>query len=408
MALSDAKVKTAKVPEGKKQLKLSDAGGLHILVKESGKYWRMSYRYGGKQKTLSLGKYPQVTLKGARSKREEAKRLLDDNIDPNQAKQAEKRKAITNQESSTFTGIANEWLEKKSPQWVETTLKHKKAELTKHVFPWLGSLKVSDIEPMDVLSICQRVESCGHHEQAHRIKMVCSQILRYAVATGRIKHDPTRDLQGALAPVITTHRPCLKQPKEVGALMRAIKEFQGTFIVVCALKLSPYVFLRPVELRTLEWSEINFEEKTITIPAHKMKMKVIHIVPLSNQAVAILDEIKALTGKGKYVFCGARSPSRPMSDGAINAALRRIGYDTKTEHCAHGFRGTASTLLHELGYPSDFIERQLAHKEGNAIKAAYNHARHLPERVTMMQEWANHIDTLRDGTNIIPMSRKNG
>jgi len=378
MALSDAKVKAAKLPEGKKQIKLSDGGGLHILVKEKGKYWRMSYRYGGKQKTLSLGKYPQVTLKEARSKREAAKKLTENNIDPNQVKQAEKRKAITNQESSTFIGIANEWLEKKSPQWVETTLKHKKAELTKHVFPWLGSLKVSDIEPMDVLSICQRVESCGHHEQAHRIKMVCSQILRYAVATGMIKYDPTRDLQGALAPVITTHRPCLKQPKEVGALMRAIKEFQGTFIVACALKLSPYVFLRPVELRTLEWSEINFEEKTITIPAHKMKMKVIHIVPLSNQAVAILDEIKALTGKGKYVFCGARSPSRPMSDGAINAALRRIGYDTKTEHCAHGFRGTASTLLHEQGFDSDHIERQLAHKEGNAIKEAYNHARHLP------------------------------
>lgn len=405
MLLKAEKVKTAKIPDGKTMLTLGDGGGLYLLVNKSGKYWRLDYRFADKRKTLAIGIYPKMSLKKARNAREAAKALIADNIDPNQDKQIKKRKAFSEAQSITFEGVANEWLGKKSGQWVATTLKHKKAELANHILPWLGSMKLDDIEAMDVLSVCQRIESSGHHESAHRAKMLISQIMRYGVATGRIKSDPTRDLHGALAPVVTTHRPCLKQPKEVGGLMRAIKEHKGTFIVHCALKLSPYVLLRPSELRYLEWQEINFEEKTITIPAHKMKMKQVHIVPLAKQALEILEEIKALTGQGKYVFHGARAISRPMSDGAINATLRRIGYDTKKEHCAHGFRGMASTLLHELGFNSDYIERQLAHKEGNAIKAAYNHARHLPERVVMMQQWANYLDGLRDGATIVPIHR---
>ena len=277
------------------------------------------------------------------------------------------------------------------PQWVNKTLKHKRAELSNHILPWLGAIKLQDIQAMDVLHICQRIENNGHREQAHRVKMLCSQIIRYGVATGRAERDPTPDLMGALAPIISKHRPCLKSPKDAGALMRAISEHNGTFIVHCALRLTPYVFLRPVELRCLEWSEVDFEAKVITIPAHKMKMKQTHIVPLSKQTIEILNDIKPLTGNSKYVFPSARSLNRPMSDGAINATLRRIGYDTKTEHCAHGFRGMASTLLHEQGFNSDVIERQLAHKEGNAIKDAYNHARHLPERKIMMQKWANYL-----------------
>jgi len=404
--LSDAKVKVAKLVEGKKQLKLADSGGLFLLINTSGKYWKLKYRYAGKEKSLSIGTYPTISLKQARVEREKAKSLLAENIDPNQAKQLDKHKALAAALAITFRGVALEWLEKKSNQWVATTLKHKEAELNNHIFPWLGNMKLADIEPVHILSICQRIENNGHNEAAHRAKMLCSQIMRYGVATGRIKSDPTQDLQGALAPIVTTHRPCLKIPKDVGALMRAIQEHQGMFIVRSALQLSPYVFLRPKELRTLEWQEIDLEAKLITIPAHKMKMKQVHIVPISNQALAILADIQPLTGHGKYVFHGARAMSRPMSDGAINATLRRLGYDTKTEHCAHGFRGTASTLLHEQGFNSDVIERQLAHKEGNAIKAAYNHARHLPERVTMMQAWADYLDALRDGAEVIPINRK--
>ncbi|MBL4775174.1 MAG: tyrosine-type recombinase/integrase [Mariprofundus sp.] len=389
-----------------KQMKISDAGGLYLLVKSAGKYWKMKYRFAGKEKTLSIGIYPSVSLKEARSKRDAAKKLLEQNIDPSHSKQSDKRKAAAATLAATFKGVANEWLEKKATQWAATTLKHKKADLSNHIFPWMGEMKLIDVEPMDILSICQRIENNGHNEAAHRAKMLCSQILRYGVATGRIKTDPTRDLQGALAPVVTKHRPCLKQPKEVGGLMRAIKEHKGTFIVHAALQLSAYVLLRPVELRKLEWEEIDLEAKTITIPASKMKMKQIHVVPLSNQALAILEEIKPLTGRGMYVFHGARDVNRPMSDAAINAALRHMGYDTKEQHCAHGFRGMASTLLHEQGFNSDHIERQLAHKEGNAIKAAYNHARHLPERTAMMQHYADYLDALRDGAQVIPIGRK--
>ena len=406
MKLSDAKVKAATVPEGKKQTKLADGGGLYLLVKPKGKYWRFDYRFADKRKTIAMGVYPSVSLKKARDKREDAKKLLEQNIDPSQIKQAEKRNKIAADKAETFKGVALEWLEMKSKQWEKTTLKHKTRDLENHIFPWMGAMKLTAIEPMDILSICQRIENNGHNEAAHRAKMLCSQIMRYGIATGRAKSDPTRDLSGALAPVLTSHRPCLKNPKEVGGLMRAIKEHQGTFIVHTALQLSPYLLLRPVELRTLEWQEIDLEAKTITIPAHKMKMKQTHIVPLSDQALTLLKDIKPLTGKGRYVFHGARNVNRPMSDAAINAALRNMGYDTKKQHCAHGFRGMASTLLHEQGFNSDHIERQLAHKEGNAIKAAYNHARHLPERIAMMQHYADYLDALRDGAEVIPINRK--
>ncbi|MDX8399004.1 MAG: tyrosine-type recombinase/integrase [Gallionellaceae bacterium] len=406
MALTDAKVKTARLASGKVQQKLTDGGGLYLLLRGSGKYWRLDYAFCNKRKTLALGTYPQVGLKQARAAKEQAKEQLAEGIDPNQAKKEDKRQQIVATQAATFEGVAIEWLDKKGQQLKASTLKHRKAELNNHVLPWLGKTKVDHIKPLDVLEVCQRVEACGHNEAAHRVKMLCSQILRYAVATGRIDSDPTRDIQGALAPVVTKHRPCLTDPKEVGALMRAIKEHQGTFIVHAALRLSPYLLLRAGELRTLQWQYIDFEANTITIPAEKMKMRLTHVVPLSRQALAILHEVKALTGQGVYVFHGARAISRPMSDGAINAALRILGYDTKKQQCAHGFRGTASTLLHEQGFNTAYIERQLAHKEGNAVKAAYNHARHLPQRTEMMQQYADYLDGLRDGAQVIPINQK--
>jgi integrase len=404
MALSDAKAKAAKVPEGKKQLRLSDSGGLYLQVTPTGKYWRMNYRFGSKQKTLAIGVYPQVTLKEARARREAAKKLLEQNIDPSQKKQADKRKAVAETKAVTFEGVATEWMAKQSTQWVKTTIVNTQAKLDKHIFPWIGSLPIGDIEAPDILALVQRLEKRGTIETAHRLKMLCSQVFRYGIATGKIKYDPTVGLQGALTPLTVKHRATISEPKKVGALLRAIQGFEGTFIVQCALQITPYVFVRPGELRHAEWSEIDFDMAEWRIPAEKMKMRVMHIVPLSQQVLAILKELQPLTGSGRYVFPSIRNMHIPMSENTVNASLRRIGYD-KSEICAHGFRAMASTMLHEQGWDSDVIERQLAHKEGNAIKGAYNHARHLPERVKLMQHWADYLDGLRSGAEVIPLHR---
>jgi len=405
MALSDVKVKAAKVPEDKKQGKLADSGGLYLLIKASGKYWRLDYRFGDKRKTMALGVYPQVSLKEARDKRESAKKLLEQNIDPCQRKQADRRKAIAKSSEDTFKGIATEWMAKKSTQWVKTTIVNTQAKFDRHIFPWIGSLPITAIEAPDVLALVQRVEKRGTIETVHRLKMLCSRVFRYGIATGKVKYDPTIGLEGALTPLSVKHRATITEPKAVGALLRAIHAFEGTFVVQCALQITPYVFVRPGELRHAEWSEIDLEKAEWRIPAEKMKMRVTHIVPLSNQVMGILKELHALTGSGKYVFPSIRNAARPMSENTINASLRRIGYE-KEEICAHGFRAMASTMLHEQGWDSDIIERQLAHKEGNAIKEAYNHARHLPERVKLMQHWADYLDGLRAGAEVIPINRR--
>ncbi len=405
MALSDAKIKAATVPDGKKQFKLSDGGGLFLQVLKSGKYWRMNYRYAGKQKTLSIGVYPSVTLKEARNKREKAKKLLENNIDPSQQKKKEKRRAITASQAATFEGVARELIKKNKTKWSVTYATNIQSRLERHILPWLGSMPITYIEAPDVLAVIQRAENRGTIEMAHRLKMLCGQIFRYAVATGRVKSDPTRDLQGALSPIVTTHRATITEPKKVGALLRAIQGFEGTLVVKCALQITPYLFVRPGELRHAEWNEFDFDAAEWRIPAEKMKMQVTHIVPLPKQVIAILRELQPQTGSGKYVFPSIRNIHRPMSENTVNASLRRIGYD-KSEICAHGFRAMASTMLHEQGWDSDVIERQLAHKEGNAIKGAYNHARHLPERVKLMQHWANYLDELRDGAQVISINRK--
>jgi len=407
MALSDVKVKAAKVPEGKNQMKLADSGGLYLLVKPSGKYWRLDYRFGDKRRTMALGVYPRVSLKEARDKRESAKKLLEKNIDPSQRKQADRRKAIAQSTEATFKGVATEWMAKQSTQWVKTTIINTQAKLDKHIFPWIGQMSIADIKAPDILALVQRVEARGTIETAHRLKMLCSRIFRYGIATGKVKYDPTVGLQGALVPLNVQHRATITEPKAVGALLRAIHAFEGTLVVQCAMQITPYVFVRPGELRQAEWSEIDFEKSEWRIPAEKMKMRVMHIVPLARQVVTILKELQPLTGNGRYVFPSIRNASRPMSENTVNASLRRIGY-SKEEICAHGFRAMASTMLHEQGWDSDIIERQLAHKEGNAIKEAYNHARHLPERVKLMQHWADYLDSLRDGAVVIPINRQRG
>jgi integrase len=407
MALSDVKVKAAKAPEGKKQIKLADGGGLYIQVSGTNKYWRLNYRFGGKQKTLALGVYPQVSLKEARAKREAAKKLLEQNIDPSQKKQQERRETRTKLQSVTFEGVANEWMSKNKVKWVPDYATRIQNWLNNDICLWIGSLPIDEIKAVDVLAVLRKAESRGTITTAHKLRSIIGQVFRYGVATARISSDPSRDLRGALTPKVVKHRATITDTKRIGELLRAIQGFEGTFVVRAALLLTPYLFVRPGELRQAGWSEIDLEKAEWRIPAEKMKMRCIHIVPLCKQAVAILTDLKKLTGSGRYVFPSIRTAARPMSNNTVNATLRRLGYE-KSEICAHGFRGMASTILHEQGWPSDVIERQLAHQEGNEVKRSYNHARHLQERTTMMQTWADFLDGLRDGAQVIPIGHANG
>ena len=389
MALTDIKVKSAKVPDGKKQVKLTDGRGMYLLVTPKGKYWRIDYRFEGKRKTLALGVYPDISLKDARDRRDEARKKLAHGVDPSLAKKAQ-RSSLAN----SFEAVALEWFHKQSTQWTTGHSNTVLRRLEKDVFPWIGGRLIDGIEPPDVLSVLRRIENRGAIETAHRIKSICGQVFRYSVATGRSRRDPTLDLRGALTPVKHTHLATITDPKKVGGLMRSIDGYEGAFVTRCALQFGPYVFVRPGELRHAEWIEFDLDEAEWRIPAHKMKVKEKHIVPLSKQAVIILRDLFSLTGRGRYVFPSVRTNTRPMSENTVNAALRRMGY-SKEEICGHGFRAMASTILHEQGWSSDVIERQLAHREGNKVKAAYNHAQHLPERKKMMQVWADYLDALR-------------
>jgi len=400
MALNDLQAKRAKVPAGKKQIKLADGGGLHLLVtSKGGKYWRLDYRFNGKRKTLALGVYPDVSLAKARAKNQEARELIADGSDP-----AMKKKAALRARKNSFESVAREWYEKQSAIWKPSHAATVIERLEANIFPWLGNTPINDIEPPDLLAVLRRIEDRGAVEVAHRIKAVCGQVFRYGIATGRCKRDPVPDLRGALAPRNTGSMATITDPKRVGELLRAIEGYQGTFAVRCALQVAPYLFVRPGELRHAEWNEINLEAAQWRIPAEKMKMGRLHLVPLSRQVVAILHDLMQLTGRGKYLFPSVRSTVRPMSENTVNAALRRMGFE-KGEICGHGFRGMASTILHEQGWNTDVIERQLAHVEGNKVKGAYNHAEHLPERVKLMQAWADYLDGLRTGADVIPIKR---
>lgn len=400
MALSDLQARRAKVPAGKTFKRLTDGKGMYLLVKHAGKYWRMDYRFAGKRKTLSLGVYPDVSLKRAREKRDDARRMIADDIDPSMQKQATRTA-----KKDSFEAVAREWFAKEKAIWKPSHADTVIGRLENNIFPWLGDTPINDIEPPDMLAVLRRIESRGAIETAHRIKRVCGQVFRYGIATGRCKRDPVPDLRGALQPVKQTHLATITDPKRVGELLRAIEGYSGTFEVKCALQVAPYLFVRPGELRHAEWSEIDIEAAQWRIPAEKMKMGRLHLVPLSRQVVAILRDLQPLTGRGKYLFPSVRSATRPMSENTINAALRRMGFE-KGEICGHGFRSMASTILHEQGWNTDVIERQLAHVESNKVKSAYNHAEHLPERVKLMQAWSDYLDGLRTGADVIPIKRK--
>ena len=399
MALTDTAVRNVKPTE--KPYKISDEKGLYLLVSATGKYWRYDFRFGGKRKTLAIGVYPSVSLANARDKRDGARKLLANDTDPSLVKAINKQAKYQAAEN-TFEAIAREWYASRLPNWAPATAAKVKRFLENDLFPWLGKRPIKDIGAPDLLATVRRVESRGALELAHRIREYAGQVFRYAVATGRAERDPSGDLKGALPPVKTKHHSSITEPKAIGALLRSIDGYTGSFVTKCALQLAPLVFVRPGELRHAEWSEIDLEAAEWRIPGPKMKMKDRHIVPLSKQAVEIFKSIQILTGSGKYVFPGLRTHDRPMSENTVNAALRRLGYE-QDEMTGHGFRSMASTLLHEQGWPHEAIERQLAHAERNSVSAAYNYAEHLSKRREMMQAWADYLDKLKTGAKILAL-----
>lgn len=378
-----------------KSFKLTDGKGMYLLVNPNGsKYWRQKYRFHGKEKLLSLGVYPDISLSNAREKRDSARKLLLDGIDPNIFKQTLKR-TTEESDSNTFEITARKWHMKFSQKWSADHGEKILRRLERDVFPWIGDKSISKLKAPELLTIIQRIENRGALDTAHRALQNCGQIYSYAIASGFADRDPSAALKKALPPVRPKHHASITEPRKAGSLLRTIDAYQGYFVTKCALSLAPLLFVRPGELRHAEWSEINTDTAEWRIPAKKMKMKELHIVPLSLQSMKILEELHTLTGRGKYVFPGIRSASRPMSENTINGALRRLGY-TKDEMTGHGFRSMASTLLNEQGVNRDWIERQLAHSERDSIRAAYNYADYLPERKNMMQQWADYLDSLRN------------
>ena len=395
--LTDTKVRNAKPRE--KPYKLFDERGLFILVyPNSRRGWRFRYRYKGRERLISLGIYPDVSLKRAREKRDEARVLLSDGVDPSAKRQAEKMA-----QADTFEAIAREWLalsEKVTTNTIATTCRR----LEKYIFPRLGNRSIAEITAPDLLTALRRIESRGTYETAHRTRAACGRIFRYAIATGRAERDIAADLKGALVPVQVQSFAALTDPRRIGELLRAIDGYQGQPTVMAALKLAPLVFVRPGELRAAEWTEIDFDAAEWRIRAGRMKMKAEHLVPLSTQAIEILVDLKCLTGSGKFLFPSLRTRERPISENTLNAALRRLGY-SKEEMTAHGFRSMASTRLNEMGFPPDVIELQLAHAERNKVRAAYNRAERLADRCKMMQAWADYLDKLRAGTDKVTALR---
>jgi integrase len=371
-----------------------DGDGLYLYVSPTGgKLWRLDYRYEGKRKTLSMGAYPVVTVADARARRHEAKRQLAQGIDPCAHKQAAKASARA-EITDTYEIIAREWFAKYAPCWSESNKVKVLARQVNYIFPFIGAKNIRDVSAPELLSALRHIEKRGSLDTAHRALQDCSRIFRYAVATGRGERDTAADLRGALPPAKGSSFATITDPKEVGALLRAIEAYSGGIVVACALRLASLVFVRPGELRRAEWAEFNLENAEWRIPAERMKMRQVHIVPLSRQAIAILRELHPFTGGGRFLFPSPRGDDRPLSDVALLAALRRMGY-SKEQMTVHGFRSMASTLLNEQGYNRDWIERQLAHGERNSIRAAYNYAEYLPERRRMMDEWGNYLESLK-------------
>lgn len=405
MPLTAAACKNAKPREDGKPLRISDEKGMYLEIMPNGsKYWRLKYRFAGKEKRLALGVYPEVSLAEARTKRDEARRLLSDGADPSSERKVLKATKLLQAENG-FEAVAREWFAKYQSSWSAGHAERIIRRLERDIFPWLGKRPIAEIEAPELLATLRRIENRGAIETAHRAMQNCGQVFRYAVATGRAKRNPAADLAGAIPPPIKTSFATITDPARIAELLRALDGYQGSFVTQCALRLAPLVFVRPGELRKAEWAEIDLTEGQWVIPAERMKMREKHIVPLSKQAIASFAELQALTGRGRFVFPGARTNSRPMSENTVNAALRRLGYSTD-DMTGHGFRHMASTLLNEQGWNRDAIERQMAHGERNSIRATYNYAEYLPERRRMMQAWADYLEALRTGAKMPPLFTK--
>lgn len=400
-ALSDVACRTVKA--GPRLKKLSDAGGLQLWVQPNGsKLWRLAYRFGGKQKLLALGTYPQVALAEARSKRDEAKKHLRDGRDPSEVRKQEK--IAQAETATTFRDVAEEYLAKKKREDRSPATMTKLEWLLSFAYPALGHRAIKDIRAAHVLPVLREVEERGRRETARRLRGVIGCVFRLAIATERAEMDPTAALQGALAEHKSKPRAAVTDPKAFGALLRAIDGFDGQETTAAALKLMAILFPRPGELRAAEWTEFDLENATWTIPAARTKMRREHRIPLPKQAVAILKALRKITGKGRLVFPSVRTTARSISETTLNAALRRMGYGTD-EATSHGFRASAATLLNESGkWHPDAVERQLAHIESNDVRRAYTRGEHWDERVQMMQWWADYLDELRANRNTGPIA----
>lgn len=417
MALTMAAINAAK--QTSKPFKLADEKGLYLLVHPNGSlYWRMDYRFAGKRKTLALGVMPETSLKEAREKRDVARKQISDGIDPVEARKTEKYTVIEQERQKSeaakieqmiqagellpgsFAAVAEEWAEKfladKSEKYRDKVMRR----LSVEVFPHIGNKQINEVNAPEILAILQRIESRGIFETTHRIKQNIGQVMRYAIATGRATNDPTQALRGALAPNKATHLASLTEPKDIAPLLRVMASYEGSPVTNAALIIAPLVFVRPGELRSMEWAHIDWEacEWRYTTP----KTKQDHIVPLSHQVLKTLRELQPLTGHARYVFPSARSDQRCMSENTVNGALKRLGIDTQTEITGHGFRAMARTVLEEVhGFRPEVIELQLAHSIRDPLGRAYNRTKHLTERKRMMQVWADYLDTLRDSKNVI-------
>lgn len=399
--LTDTAIRNAKPAD--KPVRLFDGGGLYLEIAPSGgKWWRLKYRFGGKEKRYSLGVYPEVTLATARKKRDEAREKLAAGIDPGEAKKAEKRASLL-AAAHSFEVVARGWMDERKTTVEPAQHAKTLARMENDVFPWLGKRPIAEIDAPEILVVLKRVDGRGARFTAHRIRSEISRVFRYGIKEGHCKADPARDLVDAIPPAQTTHFASITEPEKVGEMLRAFDGFTGTFPVLCALKLAPMLFVRPGELRKAEWAQFDLDKGEWRYFVNKTKTD--HLVPLAAQAVTILRELHALTGEGVYVFPGARDRNRPMSEAAINAALRRLGYDTRTEITGHGFRAMARTILHEeLEEKPEVIEHQLAHTVPDSLGRAYNRTKFIKARRSMMQQWADYLDKIKAGVEIIPIA----
>lgn len=399
MALTDTAIKNSK--SRAKPVRLSDERGLYLLLNPDGsRWWRLDYRFDGKRKTLSMGIYPDVPLKLARERREEARALIAAGADPGVQRKSEKQ-AKAEAGSNTFEALAREWMATRGKKWTESYTSKTKSALERNAFPAIGGRAITEITAPELLMMLRAIEGRGIVDMAHRIQQHCGAIFRYAIATGRAIADPVPSLRGALSTVKQEHYAALTDPAEYAELLRAIDNYRGEAATKAAMQLLALTFQRTKEVRFAEWSQFDLDAALWRIPAEVMKMREAHIVPLSKQAAEVLKRLQALTGGGRLVFPSSTSRERPISENTVTYALARMGY--KGRMTGHGFRSTASTLLNEQGYRHDVIERQLAHAEKNAVRAAYNRAEYLPERKKMMQEWADYLDKLKVGAEVISL-----